>query len=232
VISITDLTISFGSIRPIDRLTLGVDSPTHGIIGPNGAGKTTLLNALSGFVAPDGGSIVVFGDDLGGLTPRHRARWGLRRTFQTEQLAEDLTAHDNVAIALDHCGGRESRSVDEACSIVGLSRPDRFVGDLTTIDRRLTEMARAVVGVPRLILMDEPAAGVSGAERRQLVELLAELPDHTGAWLIVIDHDVELISAVCETTTALDFGTLVANGPTADTLADPMVAETYLGSSS
>lgn len=231
MISITDLTISFGSIRPIDELTLSIDSPTHGIIGPNGAGKTTLLNALSGFVTPDGGSIFAFGDDLGSLTPRHRARWGLRRTFQTEQLAEDLTAYDNVAIALDHCGGGESRSVAEACSIVGLNQPDRFVGELTTIDRRLTEIARAVVGAPRLILMDEPAAGVSGAERSRLVELLTDLPDHSGAWLIVIDHDVELISSVCETTTALDFGTLVANGPTSATLADPRVAETYLGTS-
>lgn len=229
MISITDLTVAFGAVRPIDGLTLNIDSPAHGIIGPNGAGKTTLLNVISGLIVPDSGSIETFGTQLRHLAPRQRAKWGLRRTFQTEQLAEDLSGADNVTIALDHCGGRSSRSEAEACALVGLDRPERLVRDMTTSDRRLTEIARAIVGEPRLVLMDEPAAGVSSAQRDHLVDLLIDLPEKSGAWLVIIDHDVELISAVCETTTALDFGALISSGPTAETLADPAVVETYLG---
>lgn len=228
MIDIENLTIEFGTVRPINALTLRIESPRHGIIGPNGAGKTTLLNAMSGFVRPLEGTISAFDADIGAMSPRARARWGLRRTFQTEQLAEDLSAWDNIAIARDHCGGA-GRTVGEACELVGLTAPRRPARSLPTIDRRLTELARAVVGAPRIILMDEPAAGVAGADRDRFTSLLAAIPEHTGAWLMIIDHDIELIAAVCDTTTALDFGSIVASGPTADTLADPSVAEVYLG---
>ncbi len=223
------LSVAFGVVRPIDRLNLTVSAPTHGVIGPNGAGKTTLLNTLNGFITPVAGTMEAFGTRLDTMAVRRRARWGLRRTFQTEQLAEDLSIGGNIAVALDHCPAHRGRGVSEAAELVGLEGLDRPVAELTTVERRLTEIARAVVGEPRLVLMDEPAAGVSGDDRRALVEVLSRIQSETGAWVVIIDHDVELISAVCETTTALDFGSLIATGPTADVLADPAVAEVYLG---
>jgi len=232
VIEIDDLTVSFGAVRPLDGLSLKIDAPTHGIIGPNGAGKTTLLNAFSGFAGSVTGRITVFGEDITTMSPRQRARWGLRRTFQTVQLAEDLSARDNIVVAVDHCPhrfGHKHDAADSVSELVGLTNIGRMASDLSTYERRLCEIARALAGQPRLILMDEPAAGVSGAERGQLTDILLGLADAVGAWVILIDHDVELISAVCRTTTAIDFGSHVATGPTADVLADPKVAEAYLG---
>jgi len=220
-------------VRPLDELSLTIAAPTHGIIGPNGAGKTTLLNAFSGFAGSISGRITVFGEDITAMSPRRRAIWGVRRTFQTVQLADDLSARDNIVISVDHCPhgfGHKHDAADAVCELVGLDDPNRLASELSTYERRLTEIARALAGKPRLVLMDEPAAGVSSSERTLLSELLRNLAESTGAWLILIDHDVELISAVCETATALDFGAHVASGPTADVLADPLVAEAYLGS--
>jgi branched-chain amino acid transport system ATP-binding protein len=234
VIELEDLTVSFGAVRPLDRLNLGIQAPTHGIIGPNGAGKTTLLNAFSGFAGSVTGTIVAFGNDLTAMSPRHRARWGLRRTFQTVQLAEDLSARDNILVSVDHCPhgfGHKRHAASAVCELVGLDDPTRLASQLTTYERRLTEIARALAGKPRLVLMDEPAAGISGAERALLTQLLLRLHNEVGTWLILIDHDVDLISSVCETTTALDFGAHVTSGRTVDVLADPLVAEAYLGTS-
>ena len=234
MIELRDLTVRFGAVCPLDGLGLEIEAPTHGIIGPNGAGKTTLLNAFSGFAGEVTGSITAFGRELTAMSPRHRARWGLRRTFQTVQLADDLSAFDNIMISVDHCPhefGHKHDAVHAVCDLVGLENWSTTAGLLTTYERRLTEIARALVGHPRLVLMDEPAAGISGSERELLTDLLCRLHDEIGAWLLLIDHDVELIQTVCETTTALDFGAHVATGPTADVLADPNVAEAYLGSS-
>ncbi len=233
MIELRDLSVSFGAVRPIDRLSLTIDAPTHGIIGPNGAGKTTLLNALSGFVGNVSGTITAFGDDISAMNARSRARWGLRRTFQTVQVADDMSALDNIVITVDHCPhefGHKHEAAHAACELVGLAEPDRLAGSLSTYERRLCEIARAVVGHPRIVLMDEPAAGVSSTEREQLTALLRGLEESTGAWLVLIDHDVELIQSICTTTTALDFGSHVATGTTAEVLSDPEVVKAYLGS--
>ncbi len=233
MIEIRDLGVSYGGVRPLDGLNVTIEMPTHGIIGPNGAGKTTLLNALSGFVAGADGQVVAFGDDLTAMNARARAKWGLRRTFQTVQLADDLSALDNIVVTVDHCRhefGHKHDAARAACELVGLGDPRRMTGSLSTYERRLCEIARALVGHPRVVLMDEPAAGISSAERRSLTELLVAMEERTGAWLILIDHDVELIQEVCAGTTALDFGAHVATGPTADVLTDPKVVKAYLGS--
>lgn len=233
MIELRDLSVAFGAVRPIDGLNLTIDASPHGIIGPNGAGKTTLLNALSGFVGDVRGQITAFGDDLSTMPARDRARWGLRRTFQTVQVADDLSALDNVVVAVDHCPhefGHKHEAAHAACELVGLDDPHRTTGALSTYERRLCEIARAVVGHPRVVLMDEPAAGVGSSERESLTDLLCGFEDRTGAWLILIDHDVELIQTVCETATALDFGVHVATGPTGEVLTDPKVVKAYLGS--
>jgi len=207
---------------------------TNGLIGPNGAGKTTFFNVLSGFVDPAEGSVQAFGDDLLTMAHYKRARWGLRRTFQTEQAIEELSVAGNVALAHEHSklGDRASRREDVlgAIGFVGLDvDPDAQVGTLGARERRLVEVARAVVGKPKLVLLDEPGAGLPDEETEHLGHVIQRIPEHMGALVILVDHDMSLVSACCENTAVLDFGKLIAAGPTADVLRDDAVMKAYLG---
>ncbi|MGQ0617191.1 MAG: ABC transporter ATP-binding protein [Acidimicrobiia bacterium] len=227
-----DLTVAFGGVRPLDALDLDLGAAVHGVIGPNGAGKTTLLNVFSGFVVPERGSVDCDGTDLFALSARARARWGLRRTFQTEQLADRLSAAANIQIALDGTPGRARHHRLEAqrvCELLGLTRRDVPVATLDNSERRLTELGRALVGSPKVVLLDEPGAGLSGDEVARLRSVIEGIHPGTGAQTIVIDHDVELIAAVCSEVCVLDFGRLLVNGPTDDVLRDDTVRAAYLG---
>jgi branched-chain amino acid transport system ATP-binding protein len=203
------------------------------LIGPNGAGKTTFFNVLSGFVRPARGAIQAFGDDLLSMADFRRARWGLRRTFQTEMAIEGLSVFDNVAMIHEHSGAKRStRRADvlEAMEFVGLAVPPKTkVGGLSAHNRRLVELARAVVGRPRVVLLDEPAAGLPAEETEQMGAVIQRIPQEFGALVILVDHDMELVSAVCSTTAVLDFGRVIALGPTPDVLADEHVRRAYLG---
>ncbi|HVT67451.1 MAG TPA: ATP-binding cassette domain-containing protein, partial [Trebonia sp.] len=206
-----------------------------------GAGKTTFFNVLSGFVRPASGNVRAFGQDLLRMTHYRRARWGVRRTFQTEQAISDLSVYDNVAMM--HSAARAD--VLSALEFTGLSAgssgassagpgavsPQAKVGSLTAGQRRLVEVARAVVGAPRLVLLDEPAAGLPDEETAHMASVIREIPARTGALVILVDHDMSLVSAVCETTAVLDFGKLIASGPTASVLRDETVMRAYLGTS-
>ena len=233
MITIRALTVAFGGVRPLDHLDVALDGSIVGVVGPNGAGKTTLLNVLSGFVTPIEGAVQVDGTDILGMTPYQRARWGIRRTFQTEQVVDELTVAGNVAVMLDNSGvpRRERASaVARALALTGLTawanRPTRV---LNTFERRMVELARAAVGTPRVVMMDEPAAGLTDLETTELRATLQRVPEQTGAMLVLVDHDVDLIAAVCENTAVLDFGQLIAYGATAESLNDPMVKAAYLG---
>jgi ABC-type branched-subunit amino acid transport system ATPase component len=233
VIEVVDLTVRFGGVVPIDRMTVTFAAGTCGLIGPNGAGKTTFFNVLSGFVRPVGGSVRAFGEDLLAMPDFKRSRWGLRRTFQTEQAIANLTVAENVLLVHEHSGGdRTSRrdDVDKAVAFVGLEAvAHRLVGGLGAAQRRLVELARAVVGTPRLVLLDEPAAGLPEEETAHLAGLIRRIPEETGALAILVDHDMSLVSACCATTAVLDFGRLIADGPTPTVLRDPQVVRAYLG---
>jgi ABC-type branched-subunit amino acid transport system ATPase component len=233
MIEIKDLEVRFGGVKPIDGMTVTFPAGTCGLIGPNGAGKTTFFNVLSGFVKPAGGSVHAFGDDLLRMHDFRRARWGLRRTFQTEQAIEKLSVYDNVAIAHEHSGeGRASReeAVLGAIDFVGLEMDPRVkVGTLGARDRRLVEVGRAVVGKPRMVLLDEPAGGLPDEETEHMGRLIRKIPEHMGALVILVDHDMSLVSACCEITAVLDFGRLIASGPTEEVLRDPKVMQAYLG---
>jgi branched-chain amino acid transport system ATP-binding protein len=234
MIEIEDLKVQFGGVTPIDGMTLTFPGGTCGLIGPNGAGKTTFFNVLSGFVKPVAGSVTAFGDDLLGMPDFRRARWGLRRTFQTEQAIEDLSLFDNVAMVHEHSAkeGRTSRRDDVlgALRFVGLDMdPGTRVGTLGAHERRLVEVARAVVGKPRVVLLDEPAAGLPDEETENLSRVIKGIPEHMGALVILVDHDMSLVSACCELTAVLDFGKLIASGPTAEVLRDQSVIKAYLG---
>jgi branched-chain amino acid transport system ATP-binding protein len=233
VIEVVDLTVRFGGVTPLADMSLTMASGVSGLIGPNGAGKTTFFNVLSGFVRPTSGRVVAFGDDLLSMAHFRRVRWGLRRTFQTEQSIHDMTVYENVLLVHEHSGAPSSRrqaDVLDTVDFVGLGdHLNQRVGALGVADRRLVEMARAIVGSPRVILLDEPAAGLPAEETAQLGSLIVRIPDHTGALTILVDHDMALVGATCAEVAVLDFGEVLAAGPTATVLSDPAVIAAYLG---
>ena len=233
MIEVKGLTVRFAGVTPIDDISVVFPGGTCGLIGPNGAGKTTFFNVLSGFVKPAVGSISAFGENLLGMADYKRARWGLRRTFQIEMAIEQLSVYDNVAMIHEHSGaGRASRRADVLAAIdfVGLEAPPKTrVGGLGARERRLVEIARAVVGSPRVVLLDEPAAGLPDEETERLGEMIKRIPGQFGALVILVDHDMSLVSACCETTAVLDFGKLIASGPTAEILRNEHVMRAYLG---
>jgi branched-chain amino acid transport system ATP-binding protein len=233
VIEVDNLTVRFGGVMPIQNMSVGFPNGACGLIGPNGAGKTTFFNVLSGLVKPAAGSITAFGEDLLKMVDFRRARWGLRRTFQVEQAIEKLSVFDNVAMIHEHSGEpRASRreAVLAAMEFVGLETPPAAkVGVLGVRERRLVEIARAVVGNPRVVLLDEPGAGLPDAETLHLGDVIRRIPQQFGALVILVDHDMSLVSACCETTAVLDFGRLIAAGPTAEVLRNEHVANAYLG---
>jgi branched-chain amino acid transport system ATP-binding protein len=233
MIEVDGLTVRYGGVTSLDAMSVTFESGTCGLIGPNGAGKTTFFNVLSGFVRPAAGTVRAFGEDLLSIVHFRRARWGVRRTFQTEQAIEDLSVFDNVAMIHEHArlgGSSRRQDVLDAVSFVGLEAdPFARVRTLGAGERRLVEVARAVVGRPRLVLLDEPAAGLPDEETEHLGQVIRGIPEHTGALVVLVDHDMSLVSACCEMIAVLDFGELIASGPTADVLRDDRVIRAYLG---
>ncbi len=235
MIQITDLSVQFGGVKPIDGLTVTLNRPIVGLIGPNGAGKTTLLNVLSGFVIPLRGSVHVAGKLVTGMAPHRRAGMGLRRTFQTDQIADDLSLKQNVQAVADHVAlgdaAAAQKAVLSAIDYVGLShRLNRRGSDLSTEERHLAEIAKALIGRPCLVMLDEPGAGMSESESAHLERVIKDIPSYCGAQVFLVDHDVALIAACCHETMVLDFGKLLALGPTAKVLEQPEVQRAYLGS--
>ena len=235
MIAIDNLTVSFGGVRAIDGLSLQIAEDVVGVIGPNGAGKTTLINVLSGFVTPAEGCITVHEHDLLSLKPHERARWGLARSFQKVQTVPDLSVEGHVRTALDsqRLPERDKQTIIEKLleftGLAGLqSRPGR---SLDTRQRRMTEIARCLAASPKIVLLDEPGGGLSESEVDELRDLISSIHREFGAMVVLIDHDVELIKAVCSHTAVLDFGKLIIYGETGKVLQDEKVRTAYLGGS-
>jgi len=233
VIEIRSLTVEFGGVRGLNDLTADIGARITGLVGPNGAGKTTLLNVMSGFVKRSAGSVTVDGENLLRIPINRRAAFGVRRTFQTEQVVENLTVWNNVAAALDNLAteGRTRREViAEVLNYVGLSaQAERIGATLNARERRLVEVSRCIIAKPRLVMMDEPGAGLSQSEFDHLRQVIVGIPEFCGAQVLLVDHDVDLISGTCHDTLVLDFGRKIAFGATTDVLKDPKVRAAYLG---
>jgi ABC-type branched-subunit amino acid transport system ATPase component len=232
VIEIDGLEVRFGGVTAISNLSATLDSPVTGLIGPNGAGKTTLLNILSGFLTPTAGTVKVDGTNISQIPTHRRAAFGIRRTFQTEQVVLNLSIHDNVAAVLDHIPSKKDRNEEIRAALRYTGIHDRrhlLGGDLAASDRRMVEIARCLVGGPRLVMMDEPGAGLSESESDFLRQVIIGIPEFCGAQVLLVDHDVDLISDTCATTLVLDFGSKIAYGPVQEALKDPKVRAAYLG---
>lgn len=233
MIEIDRLTVRFGGVVAINELSVVLNASITGLIGPNGAGKTTLLNALSGFVRPASGRIRVNGSEARHLALHRRTAFGIRRTFQTVLVIDNLSIWDNVVSVVDNLPvDRRHRDslVQSVLEYVGLTeQTHRHAGQLNAFERRTLELARALVGAPKLIMMDEPAAGLNDAESLRLRRIIKTIPEYSNAKVLLVDHDVDLIAAICSETLVLDLGNQLAHGPTAEVLKSERVREAYLG---
>ncbi|SOD97770.1 ABC transporter ATP-binding protein [Blastococcus haudaquaticus] len=248
VLSIRDLSITFSGLRALDGVSF--DVPTGGVtavIGPNGAGKTTLFNCISGIYRGEG-DIELAGESLEGKSPHARAALGIARTFQTPTLIEDDTVLANVMLGgfsqtraglLSHMvltlrSRREETDLRErsaeAMDLMGLlPLAAARAADLPHGLRRRVELARALVAQPRLVLLDEPAAGISHTEALEFADLLTGLAERSGATLLLVEHSVALVMRVARRIAVLDFGKLVVEGEPSLVRQDPRVLAAYLG---
>jgi len=232
MIGIDAITVQFGAVKPLDDLTAAFNAPICGLIGPNGAGKTTLLNVISGFVTPIKGDVRLAGTSLKGLPPVKRIKAGLRRSFQHELVVGELTARNNVMAMADHVSakGEAARDTDRALAFCGLDAMRNISGRrLNLFQRRQVELAKTLVGGPRVILLDEPCAGLNDSETDAFRTLLQAIHAEYDAQVILIDHDADLIAAACHETLVIDFGHRLAMGPTAEVLQNDDVRRAYLG---
>jgi branched-chain amino acid transport system permease protein len=227
VLTVHGLRVQFGSVVALDGVELEVAPlSVHGLIGPNGAGKSTMVDSISGFV-PHGGTINVAGRDLAKMSVVGRARAGVRRTFQQDRTPAELTVAQYLRLA---AGRRISmHEMAETAAFIGAPAPDELIGDTDAGSRRLLEIAAALCAAPRLLLLDEPAAGLSEQDSLRLADRIKQIPERFGCSILLIEHDMTVVSACCTQITVLDFGKVIAHGPTEDVLADERVIEAYLG---
>lgn len=228
VLTVDGLTVQFGALTALDDVSFQVPAASiMGLIGPNGAGKSTFVDAISGFLPKHGGRVLLGDRDLAGLSPTRRARLGLRRTFQQDRVPPSLTVGAYVRFVARR--RLAASDIDEVLEFFGCPPAGARLSSVDVGTRRLVEVAANVISRPRLLILDEPAAGLSHDEHLALAARLRELPARFGVALIIIEHDLDLVRSVCPTLTVLDFGRVLASGPQAEVLANPEVVKAYMG---
>jgi ABC-type branched-subunit amino acid transport system ATPase component len=252
LLELQGVSMAFGGLRCVDSLDLHVDEgEIVSVIGPNGAGKTTLFNLVTGVYEPTDGDILFAGESIKGLDPHKITRKGIARTFQTLRLFLNMTVRDNVmAAAYGHTKAgvfrsmlrtpgqrREERDIralaEQRLAFFGERlmgyRWDQPAYSLSYANRRRLEIARATATNPRLLLLDEPAAGMNPKETQEITELIGKLRDDGGYTILVIEHDMHVVEGVSDRVVALDHGVKIAEGSFEHVATDPRVVEAYLG---
>ncbi len=254
VLELSKVSKSFGGLRVLDELDLVVgEREIVSLIGPNGAGKTTVFNVVTGVYSPDAGDILLDGESISGLAPYRITKRGVARTFQTLRLFLNMTVKENVmAAAYGHtranvfqsilrtpAARREEREIarlaEEKLSFFGQRlvgyRWDQPAYSLSYANRRRLEIARATATNPRVLLLDEPAAGMNPVETHEITELISRLRDDAGYTILVIEHDMHVVEGISDRVIALDHGVKIAEGAFEVVATDPRVEEAYLGTS-
>ena len=244
-----NLGISFGGLKAVDGLSLTIEKgQLYGMIGPNGAGKTTVFNLLTGVYKPTSGNFFLDGEKLTGCSTIEINKKGIARTFQNIRLFSQLSVLDNVKVGLHNdyryaaatgifrlpAYFRTEKAMNEKAlellEVFGLAaEKDYLSSNLPYGKQRKLEIARALATAPKLLLLDEPAAGMNPNETQELMETIRFVRDHFDMTILLIEHDMRLVAGICEELTVLNFGTVLAQGPTAKVLKDPEVIKAYLG---
>lgn len=249
LLQVSKLSVSFGGLKAISNVDLSIyEGELVGLIGPNGAGKTTLFNALTGLCRPSSGDIIFCGQNLIKKSAHYICRHGITRTFQNIRLFKTLTVLDNLRIAYHqnmrysfisgilqtrNARRQEQEALIEAYAmleIVGLTQhADERAVNLSYGNQRKLEIARALVTQPKLLLLDEPAAGMNPAETQELLHLIRFLRSEFGITIILIEHDMNLVMNLCERIFVLDYGVLIAQGSVEEVRSNEQVIQAYLG---
>jgi sulfate-transporting ATPase len=243
-LAVRGLSIAFGGNKVLESVDLDIrHGRVLGVIGPNGAGKTTLVEAITGYNRPDAGTVTLDGKNVLSMPPASRARAGIARSFQALELFEDLSVLDNLLVASDQSRwfrtliagvypGKPRLGSAASAAVATFGLADRLhdsPGDLSYGARRLLAIARALATRPRVLLLDEPAAGLGGGERADLRKLVRAIAEDWGIAVLIIEHDVELVLGVSDEIVAMDFGRVIARGAPADVRNNPAVIAAYLG---
>jgi len=242
LLEVDRLRVTYGGVVAVDDVSLQVPEGTLiGLIGPNGAGKTSLIDALTGYHSPSGGRVLFGGADITRMRSHLRARLGLSRTFQSLELFDDLSVEENVLVAADHIGVLRAlgdllvartpsrAAADWAIELCGLGDVAKLKPtELSHGRRKLVGVARALARKPRLVLLDEPAAGLDTEESEVLGKRLRELPG-AGVTVLLVDHDMGLVLGICDEVRVIDFGRTIAHGTPRQIQEDPAVIAAYLG---
>lgn len=249
ILEVNNLSISFGGLRAVDDFNVTIyEGELYGLIGPNGAGKTTAFNLLTGVYKPSEGIIRLDGKDITGLKTIDINKAGIARTFQNIRLFKDLTVLDNVKVGLHNIYGYSTLSAilrlpsyrkverqmnEKAMSLLKVFNLDSSANlkasQLPYGKQRKLEIARALATNPKLLLLDEPAAGMNPNETKELMDTISFIRKEFNMTILLIEHDMKLVSGICERLTVLNFGHVLAEGPTSDVLNNPEVITAYLG---
>ena len=249
MLDVKNLSISFGGLKAVDDFSITIEKgQLYGLIGPNGAGKTTIFNLLTGVYKPDGGRILLDGKDITGHKAIQINQAGIARTFQNIRLFKELSVLDNVKVGLHNHHKystligilrlpsyyKVEKEMDERAmellKVFDLDKEfDYKASNLPYGKQRKLEIARALATEPKLLLLDEPAAGMNPNETAELMKTIRFVRDHFDMTVLLIEHDMKLVSGICERLTVLNFGHMLAEGPTSEVLSNPEVIKAYLG---